>query len=134
MLNRIKNILQAELYDYFEKFTGSNDPFADPELEEMIRRLKEEKNADPKTGSQNTYKEQAKATPKKPSKEQEYYEILEVKPGASFEEIKKAYRKMMKIYHPDLFHNDPEKFKMAQEVSSTLNEAYSYFESKNGKK
>ena len=36
----------------------------------------------------------------------------------------------MKVYHPDLYHNDKEKFDMAKEVSQKLNEAYVYFKNK----
>ena len=32
----------------------------------------------------------------------DYYEVLELQKGASEDEIKKAYRKMAKKYHPDL--------------------------------
>ncbi|MDE7372850.1 MAG: DnaJ domain-containing protein [Clostridia bacterium] len=32
-----------------------------------------------------------------------YYEILGIKKGASADEIKSAYRKLAKQYHPDMF-------------------------------
>lgn len=32
----------------------------------------------------------------------DYYDVLNIKPGASKEEIKKAYKRLMKIYHPDM--------------------------------
>lgn len=67
---------------------------------------------------------------KKPDIESEYYAILEVGYGANFDEIKKSYKKLLKKYHPDLFHNKPEKFKKAQKLTEKINEAYSYFEKK----
>lgn len=48
------------------------------------------------------------------------YRILGVPQGASEDEIKKAYRKKAKEYHPDLHPNDPVAVKKMQEV----NEAY----------
>lgn len=49
-----------------------------------------------------------------------YYEVLGVDKGASKEEIKKAYRKLILKYHPDKNPNDKDAHKKATE----LNEAY----------
>ena len=35
------------------------------------------------------------------------YEVLGINPGATKDEIKSAYRKMAKKYHPDLHPDDP---------------------------
>lgn len=62
-----------------------------------------------------------------------YYDALEIQPGASFDQIKAAYKKVMKKYHPDKYHSDPEKYKYAQQISQKINEAYSHFKKKHGK-
>ena len=52
------------------------------------------------------------------------YEILEIEPGASLEEIKRAYRDLAFVWHPDRFaHNDRLQQK-AQQRLTEINQAY----------
>ena len=67
------------------------------------------------------------------NEEKKHYDALEVRQGASFEEIKMAYKNAIKKYHPDRFANDPQKQKYAIELAQKLNEAYTYFKKKFGK-
>ncbi len=50
-----------------------------------------------------------------------YYEILGVKRTASQDEIKAAYKKLVKKYHPDIYTGDKE---YAQKMTSQINVAY----------
>lgn len=54
------------------------------------------------------------------AKNKNYYKILEIEKNASEEEIKLAYRRLAKKYHPDLNKTDPE----AKEKFIELHEAY----------
>ena len=56
----------------------------------------------------------------------DYYKVLGVTEQAGDEQIKQAYRKLAKKYHPDLNPNDPEaeeKFKAIVEAYETLGDA-----------
>lgn len=55
--------------------------------------------------------------------EQNYYDILEVNKNASSEIIEKAYKTLVKKYHPDLQENDL-KIKYEEKIKK-INEAYS---------
>lgn len=58
------------------------------------------------------------------------YEVLGLKPGASQEEIKKAYRNLIKQYHPDQYGDNPLK-DLAEEKMREINQAYDIL-TKNG--
>jgi DnaJ like chaperone protein len=59
------------------------------------------------------------------------YKILEIDPSSSIEEIKKAYRMMVKKYHPDkLQTKDPYLMKGAQEKFIKVQEAYEVLKKK----
>jgi len=51
----------------------------------------------------------------------DYYEILGLQAGVSVDEIKKAYRKKARLYHPDINH-DPD----AKDIFISLTEAYEF--------
>lgn len=59
------------------------------------------------------------------AEKRDYYEVLGLKKGASEDEIKKAYRKLAKQYHPDLNPHDSaaeSKFKAINEANEILSD------------
>jgi len=53
-----------------------------------------------------------------------WYRTLELEPGADLPAVRKAYRRLLKQYHPDKFAKDPDKYKAATEVTRNITEAY----------
>src|SRR5689334_3216993 len=58
------------------------------------------------------------------------YEILGLIPGASLAQVKQAYRKLVKIWHPDRFSDQKQKQK-AEEKIKIINAAYNKLRSEN---
>jgi TolA-binding protein len=53
-----------------------------------------------------------------------FYRVLDLEPGASTEEIKRAWRDLTKVWHPDRFQGDPRMEAKAEEKLKEINEAF----------
>ncbi|MEH2399912.1 dynamin family protein [Nostoc sp.] len=114
--------------------------FRDWELNEEIARMKAEMRS-PKAcrqtspGSQ-TGKQQNTTQSNKTSNQAQIdkithaYNILGLQANASQAEVKQAYRTLVKKWHPDLFVNQPQLLKQAQEKMHLVNEAYTILNEK----
>ncbi len=49
-----------------------------------------------------------------------YFAVLEVSPGASSAEIRSAYRRLAKEFHPDYYDGDSIRFRQIQEAYSVI--------------
>ena len=87
------------------------------EIEEELEQLKAQIR-NPQSHANTKY------TPPVNDKNKVYYEVLEIKPGASKDEIKQAYKGLVKKWHPDLFFNQPGMQMQAHEKFKKINEAY----------
>lgn len=59
------------------------------------------------------------------SKIAEYYANLEIPLNSDLKTVKSAWKRLVRKYHPDLHDSDPEKVKLAEELTQRLNLAYS---------
>ena len=57
-----------------------------------------------------------------------YYKVLDLPYGADFDQVKAAYRKLMRKYHPDLHGESPQKQKAATELTMQVTQAYNELE------
>ena len=60
---------------------------------------------------------------------QDFYELLGVAKGASLDDVKKAYRKLMSKYHPDKMMAkgaSPQDIKAATEKTQQISKAYDF--------
>ncbi|MES2730424.1 MAG: J domain-containing protein [Bacteroidota bacterium] len=121
LFDKLKNLIRSRLLTK-DKLEEDTDAYIHWESEE----------AEPEPNQDKQYT-QAK-TGRFNAKEAGYYANLELKEGASFVDIKAAYKRLVKKYHPDKFHNDEQKRKYAEQITQKLNEAYRYFEEKHGQK
>lgn len=91
------------------------------------RRARQVRDAAEEARSQAKADGNAPPPPRRGSTEAErlrWYRTLELAPGATLEEVRKSYRRLLKQYHPDKFHKDPEKYKVATEVTRNITVAY----------
>ena len=141
--DRLKNILKSEVNNALNSFSKVLKDF-DKYLEDIEKQyekkgnFKYEHEYDPNTSNNRfdqseTNKEQ-KDENRNPmptmNPEDQYYAALELDRSASYDQIKKAYRALMKKYHPDFYQKDMEQQEAAKEVSRQVNEAYFYLKKK----
>ncbi|MEH2073273.1 MAG: dynamin family protein [Nostoc sp.] len=110
--------------------------FRDWELNEEIARMKAEMRMPGSQTSKQQNSTQSKKAPTQPKSQTEKdkitraYGILGLQAYASQAEVKQAYRTLVKKWHPDLFVNQPQLLKQAQEKMHLVNEAYTILSDK----
>jgi DNA segregation ATPase FtsK/SpoIIIE-like protein len=97
------------------------------ELEDYLDGGKDGSRAQASRQDQSRSREKAAAAAVR-EKLREDYANLKVPFGAPFEEVKTAYKKLLRQYHPDKHASDPQKFKLATEITSKLNQSYQKIE------
>ena len=75
--------------------------------------------------------QQQRETASSAQREERYYAVLGLEPGADFNAVKKAYRTLSMQYHPDKVRHLGEEFhRVAEEKMKDINAAYDYFKRK----
>ena len=125
--NRVKRIVRS-------KIQNPENPFANksaPETDEDWKKYWDDADSGYKSSNENSSDYSDAYGSGKASKRRQiatHYKTLELEDGASWDEVKQAYRRLIKTYHPDKFGLDPEKQEAANEIMQGLNEAYAALE------
>jgi DnaJ-domain-containing protein 1 len=157
---RLIDLARAELNSLLERAArseddhdhygiGSTDVLSDEELEAELERRKrareevEQATHGPRPGarpssttsssSSSTGRAGGRPAPRRASDDaavRQAYAALEVPPGSDFETVRKAYRTLMRRYHPDLHNDRPENQKAANELTQRLTDSYKLLEKK----
>jgi hypothetical protein len=130
LFDRLKNIVRSTTNDFLEKNGLSDDEYTKAVNDEYEKEFGSLGNDDTNYSSSNFDAEYEFTAPKANPKERIYYHTLGLEEGVSFEQVKTAYKKLMKAYHPDRHQADPKKQRWAVEQSQKVNEAYAFLEKK----
>lgn len=121
---------------------ASADVLSDQELEaELERRKRAREEAEqaahgprPDASSSSSTRAGGRTPPRRSASDdaavRQAYAALEVPPGSDFETVRKAYRTLMRKYHPDLHNDRPENQKTANELTQKLTDSYKLLEKK----
>jgi DnaJ-domain-containing protein 1 len=112
------------------------EDLSDEELEAEIERRRLDKELDERAAragqtSTRPHRERTRPTPPPTSPADPVaraYAALEIPAGSDFETVRKAYRSLMRKYHPDRHTATPEKQKAANELTQKLTDAYKTLE------
>ena len=110
--DRLFNIARAELGDAARRFREGARGFFDADeldVEDIPHR--------------ESYRPPSSPNPET-AQIRRYYANLELPIGASAAEVKAAYRRLMRRYHPDRHATDPARARVAHELSQELRKAY----------
>ena len=127
--DRLFNVAKAELMDAARKLKTSAQHLVnevrpgaeDPELEAIRTEIRREEAARRRGERAQS---RAAAAVDVPADIRTFYANLELPIGASADEVKAAYRRLMRRYHPDKHALDPARAKVATEVTQQLRQAY----------
>ena len=115
--DRIFNVAKAELKSAAKKVKDSvlGDTESDTDKERFEEEMRQH---------ESTEETPRRASSSENEKIRRYYANLELPLGASAAEVKAAYRRLMRRYHPDLHHADDKRQEVATKLAQELRVAY----------
>ena len=124
--NRLENVIKSYLNDDDQRVFGRSSPGArsDPDLDAAYEELDDFLRKKDRQGEPNKREEPKKQSRPIPEELRQDFAELGLTPEASAEECKKAYKKMLKLHHPDRHAGSPENMKRATEKTALVNAAY----------
>lgn len=135
LFDRISNLFKSFFNDLDDDYdsgkTGSNE-FYDPDMQDAWDELNDFLNDEEpsektrsSTGGSNykSYTNTGASSGPDPMLKKDF-ENLNVPFGASYEEVKKSYKNLLRKYHPDKHAQDPEKMKHATQIAQKINESF----------
>lgn len=136
--DRLENVIKSYLNDDTEKVfrKSSQTRYSDPDLNAAYEELNDYLGGGDgrkKPGDSSTEKKTEKETAGKqkrpvPEELKKDFAELGLSPDAQADECKSAYKKLLKLHHPDRHSGDPEKIKKATEKTARVNAAYDHLE------
>ncbi len=127
--DRVGNLLRS-LFPDEDRPERQRGRSADPdlreaweELDEYLRTGKDRPRENP-SSSDREARRQGERTAAVPEALRRDYGNLEVPVGADDEVVHRAYKRLVREYHPDRYAADPAKQKYATEITQKINESY----------
>lgn len=125
ILDRLGRLARANVNALLDRAKGSRgrdlDRFTEEELEAELERRRTHTSG---SASEPVPTPSARPDPTLAG----YYRLLELPYGADLEAVRHAYRRLLAMYHPDRHTADPEKQRMATELTQALNHAFDQLE------
>jgi DnaJ-domain-containing protein 1 len=130
----LKNATRGESSDdiFNRKSARTGDPDLDEafeELDEFLKTGKEKPRPESAGQEQPNYRQYQNRAPSGPPQEiLDAYNELKLAYGNKLPEVRAQYKKLLKQYHPDKNADNPEKLRIATEITQKINVAYQRIE------
>ncbi len=107
--------------------------FRDPDLRDAWEELDAYMRGGPREGPTHAEGRQSRRPPPPVDESlRQDYANLEVPFGADIETVRSSYRSLMLRYHPDRHAGDPEKLRIALEITKKINESFERIRARKG--